>query len=296
MVTLEEGGVMDKSFKSRNAFSRMSNVLSVHPARARSITAILICIALAVLSLSQTSFCQADEYWVDSRQIGPFSCWANFPLKRIEPFLAQLNDLQNDLVKHLGISPAEEKIELLLFRNEWSYRNYLRRNYPNAPDRRALFIKRQGPGTVLVYWNENFRTDVRHECTHALLHSNLPMVPLWLDEGLAEYYEMPPEKRAYDNPYSRELKLKLLVSGIQKLEQLERLANWGRMSGVDYRDCWAWVHFMLHGPEDAHDELIKFLKEIEAGNHPGLMSHRLAGRLSEPAGECIAHHRSWKRR
>lgn len=262
----------------------------------KSAVCIRASVALAILILGQAAFCHADEDWLDSCEVEPFSCRANFSMKRIEPFLRQLPGLQNDLVKHLGISPAEEKIDLLLFRNEWTYRSYLRRNFPNIHYKRALYCKSQGQGTVLVQWSDNVTTDVRHECTHALLHANLPMVPLWLDEGLATYYELPAGKRAFDNPYAKKLKLPLLLSDGTKLEQLEKLAGYDKMDGDDYRDCWAWVHFMLHGSEVAHAELVQFLREIESGNHPGLMSKRLAQRLSRLNVRCANHHRSWKRR
>lgn len=253
-------------------------------------------VALAILGMGQAASCHAGEAWADSYEVGPFSCWADFPLGRMRPFLSRLLDLQNDLVNHLHISPAEEKIELLLFRSEWTYRGYLRRNFPNVPYRQALFIKHKGAGTVLAHWNEDFQTDVRHECTHALLHASLPMVPLWLDEGLAEYYELPPRKRVFDNPYAKKLVLPLMIGNGTKLEYLEGLADYEKMGGGDYRDCWAWVHFMLHGSEEAGHELVKFLAEIEAGNYPGLMSKRLAKRISRPTVRCANHHRGWKRR
>lgn len=255
-----------------------------------------VLLALAILIVGQTAFCHADEPWVDSYEVGPFVCWADFPMKRIKPFLSQLVGLQNDLVNHLEISPAEEKIELLLFRNHLTYRSYLRQNFPKVAYRRALFIKHQGPGTVLVHLGGEFQADVRHECTHALLHANLPMVPLWLDEGLAGYYELPPRKRAFDNPHSKKLKLPLMFSDGANIRRLESLGIYSKMTQDDYRDCWAWVHFMLHGSDEAHEELVKFLKAIEQGNHPGLMSKRLAGRMSRPTVRCANHHRSWKPR
>ncbi|MBN2295320.1 MAG: hypothetical protein JXM70_23015 [Pirellulales bacterium] len=259
---------------------------------------LLLCllVALTTLLVVQTGFSHADEVWVDTCEVGPFSCWADFPLERIRPFLSQLVDLQNDLVKHLGISPAEEKINLLLFRNHLTYSSYLRRNYPNVPQRQAFFIKHKGACTVLAYWNENFYCDVRHECTHALLHANLPMVPLWLDEGLAKYYELTPKERAFGNPLAHKLILPLMIGDGTKLEHLESLGDYKKMTGDDYRDCWAWVHFILHGPPEAHDELVLFLREIELGNNPGLMSKRLAGRMSKPTVRCANHHRAWKRR
>ena len=42
---------------------------------------------------------------------------------------------------------------------------------------------------------DHLRTDLRHELTHALLHGVLKDVPLWLDEGLAGFFELPPDAR-----------------------------------------------------------------------------------------------------
>ena len=44
---------------------------------------------------------------------------------------------------------------------------------------------------VYTYWGNRIQQDLRHELTHAILHSVLKDVPLWLDEGLAEYFEVP---------------------------------------------------------------------------------------------------------
>ena len=77
--------------------------------------------------------------------------------------------------------------------------------YPRVPYRRALFVKSGSRGRVFAYEHEDLAVDVRHESTHALLHASLPMVPLWLDEGLAEYFEVAESQRAFDHPHSTAL-------------------------------------------------------------------------------------------
>ena len=258
---------------------------------------------LALFALSTIAACAtwqatnacAAEFWVDTRVVGPFVCKANFSLEKTGPLLKQLADMQKDLLMDLKIPPAKEDIELLLFRDEWTYRSYLRRNLPDIPYRRALFVKRSGLGVVLIHCGPNLGTDLRHECTHALLRASLPMLPLWLDEGLAGYYEMPPKRRAYDNPHAKNLRWNLRLSDISSVEQMETLVDFEKMQGADYRDSWAWVHFMLHGSPDAHDELVKYLAEIETGRQPGKLSLRLAKRLPDPVANCSKHHRNWIR-
>ena len=41
------------------------------------------------------------------------------------------------------------------------------------------------------------------------------------------------------------------------------------MDRSDYRAAWAWVHFMLHGPVEARDELVRFLADIRLGTPLG---------------------------
>ena len=69
------------------------------------------------------------------------------------------------------------------------HRTYIEAHYPDIPYRRALFIKEHGLAGLYAYRHADLAVDLRHECTHAMLHASLPYVPLWLDEGLAEYFE-----------------------------------------------------------------------------------------------------------
>jgi hypothetical protein len=99
--------------------------------------------------------------WTDTRVYGPFICRADFPLDRQQGFLAELGELQNELVCMLQIAPAKEPIEVYLFHDESTYRRYLKRIYPNLPFRRAFFIKEKGLGRVFAYDSPQFATDLQ---------------------------------------------------------------------------------------------------------------------------------------
>jgi hypothetical protein len=134
---------------------------------------------------------------------------------------------------------------------------------------------------VFAFQGNDFEIDVRHECTHALLHAWLPDVPLWLDEGLAEYFEVPRGKRAEHNPHWAVVAA-LVKSGQQpRLDELESLENLDDMGRDEYRDAWAWVHFMLHGPREASEELLRYLDELHAGSQPGRLGERLRRRFPD---------------
>lgn len=167
-----------------------------HPATVAKILLVVVGLRLAI-----PDRCAAED-WVEVRVVGPFLCRSEFPLSGAGNLVSELGHLQDDLVRSLRIRPAAESIEIYLFADARSYRRFLSRYFPEVPDRRALYLKSDGSGMVLAYRSGQFDVDLRHECTHALIHAVLPMVPLWLDEGLAEYFEVTPAKRMYNSPHA----------------------------------------------------------------------------------------------
>lgn len=255
-----------------------------------TVSAVLFAAALLV---GMEHVCPAQN-WADARTAGPFICRADFPLTGVESLFAELAQLQDDVVRALGIRPAREAIEIYLFRDPSSYRKYLAQRFPQVPYRRALFIKSDGPGMVFAHRGSQFEVDLRHECTHALIHASLPMVPLWLDEGIAEYFEVAPNQRASHNPHLSGIRWGARFGIAPRMSTLEKKSDIVQMGSAEYRNAWAWVHFMLHGPAEAHDELARFLNDIQASTPPGLLSQRLERRLPKTDRRFLAHFAAWK--
>ncbi len=217
--------------------------------------------------------------WVDARRFGPFVCRADFSLDGYEPLLSETEQLQADLVAAIGIQPATQAVELFLFRDRSSYRKFLASWLPDVPYRRALFVKGDGPGGVYVYRGSQFEEDLRHEATHALLHASLAYIPLWLDEGLAEYFEAPRHQRAWGHPHASTVRRQLRWGSLAAAAELERKTDLAQMGRDEYRDAWAWVHFMLHGPPAARDELVRYMVDLRDGTPPEPLSDRLHRRI-----------------
>jgi hypothetical protein len=189
---------------------------------------------------------------------------ANFPLKEVELQLVEIENLQRDLNTYLGLPAPKEKIELCLFRDEASYMKFITKRFANAPrDRRALYIKKGNEaGTVLVQRLKDFEIDLRHEMTHAIVHASIPVVPIWLDEGLAKYFEQLPQDRFSANPYIKQVRknMKFGTIAVPSLWRLEKLSVASDMGDSEYRDSWAWVHFLFHHSEKTHRMLAGYLK------------------------------------
>jgi hypothetical protein len=252
-------------------------------------------ISLSICLLTCVASARAAEPWVDTRQSGPFVCQAAFPLDDYEPLLEELQELQPELIRTLGIEPAREPLYIYLFSDERSHREYVEEHYPSVPYRPALFVKEGGLSGVYAYRRDSLDVDLRHECTHALLHAGLPMVPLWLDEGLAKYFEVPAEERAFDHPYFGWLRWDMRLGMIRTISDLEERHDLAEMGASEYRYSWAWVHFMLHGPEGAHVALVRYLDDVRRGAIAGQLSERLALAVPEPTDRMVQHFKYWQK-
>lgn len=229
------------------------------------------------------------------RAAGPFFYQAEFPLDEHASLWNDLVQIQHELVRCLGIPEPHETVRIVLFRDEARYRSFVRQRLPNVPFRRAMYVKSAGPGAVYAFRGPEMAVDVRHEATHGLLHASLPMVPLWLDEGLAEYFEVDPKERAFGNPHLKIVNWQGRLWAAPRLSRLEAKHDLAAMSVADYRDAWAWVHFMLHGPPEAHQELTRFLGDIGDLNPPGHLSQRLDQRLGDSQSQLVDHFKNWRR-
>jgi hypothetical protein len=234
---------------------------------------------------------QAQTGWPDEQRAGPFLCHADFPLAEQKPLLAELAVVEDDLRKTLGTPAVSEPIHLFLFQSKQSYQGYMQQYFPRVPYRRALYIKARGPGMVFAFRGDEFAVDVRHETTHALLHAWLRDVPLWLDEGLAEYFEVPHDQRAGHNPHLATTRALIGTGEHPRLEELEELLSIDNMGRDEYRDAWAWVHFMLHGPTEANEELLSYLGELKEGIPAEPLSRRLRRRLPDLNRRVVDHFR-----
>ncbi|HET6422403.1 MAG TPA: hypothetical protein VFG20_01890 [Planctomycetaceae bacterium] len=228
--------------------------------------------------------------WVDERSFGIFEFHAEFPLRDIEPLVVELGELQKDIESTLDLKCSDRRIEVYLFSNRWSYQQYTRKNVPDGAGRQALYVAGNDAGRVYAYRHRDLDTDLRHETTHALLHNALPYVPLWLDEGLAEYFEVPAGLRA-----EKQVRMRVLGGIVNRriapLSQLEAIRKLPDFTANDYRDARCWIHFLLHGPPEAHAALEEFLATIPTGREPTPVSVGLQRRLPDLDARFQQHFR-----
>ena len=232
---------------------------------------------LALLSTSVTVVETARARpWQGRWRVGCWNVHTSFTVRDEPPsFVTILQRLEHEVRRQLALEASHAPIGVIILSDRREYDRYLRTYFPKAPRRPALFLQGQGPGIILTYRREDLATDLRHEGTHGILHQQLPFVPLWLDEGLAEYFEPPEPAELKDHPHVPALRRELARGQVPSLPRLETLAQLTQMNGDDYRAAWSWVYLLLHASPASKQALIGYLHHWKRGQRPDPLSHFL---------------------
>jgi tetratricopeptide (TPR) repeat protein len=113
---------------------------------------------------------------------------------------------------------------------------------------------------------------VFHEYTHSILHANVHWLPMWLDEGLAEFYaytRFEGDKTYVGAPSVRynHLKSEVPIPAAEMLTMTQgKLGRDDRRNDLFYGESWAMVHYMTFGPEmGVGGKLNAFMTSLEKG-------------------------------
>lgn len=215
---------------------------------------------------------------------------SDFPLASQHRLLEELTARRSDLQNRLQIPLSDEPIHVYLFENADRFGTFVRLYHPGFPARRAFFLETDTRLLVYAQWGDRVAEDLRHEVTHGYLHAVIPGLPLWLDEGLAEYFETPRTARGLNRPH-----LELLASQCTRrawqpsLQRLETLDPALEMNQQDYAEAWAWIHLLLESPLESHSIIPAYLRDLRQYGAAQPVSLRLVGHGVDPQQALIDH-------
>jgi hypothetical protein len=180
---------------------------------------------------------------------GGFILYSNFPLGDDTKAVSCLQALERDLAQHLDFRPRPDAdpVEIYVLDDRNAFIHFLKFYYPELPQRRAFFLAQGNQRVVYTYASPRLEEDLRHEATHALLRGAYGDLPLWLDEGLAEYFESDLTRPGALSERIAPIDADLKNGWAPDLARLESLADIREMTPRDYRESWAWVHLLLNG-------------------------------------------------
>lgn len=247
-----------------------------------SLMATLSCRGLPFASRTKTlPFADSTADEAASNQQLQFIC--DFPLQAEDDLIRQLRNERDVIYSTLGLPASEEKISVHLYRDESTYHDVLARKFPMVPNRRAFFVEADMKLHVYAHWSDRVPEDLRHEVAHGYLHASVPAIPLWIDEGLAEYFEVPHSFAGMNRSHLLLLSDLIEHNGWKpNLKALEALNSAGEMQQEHYAESWAWVYFLLNSTPDRRELLTSYLLDLrEKGRTPPL-SQRLAALHVQP--------------
>jgi Flp pilus assembly protein TadD len=189
--------------------------------------------------------------------------------RRIADQFEQIRGLFHVAFANLRVDPAQPVLILaaknentmkMLLPEDWEVKGHVHPAglYQQGEDKHYVILRVDSAG------GNPFHA-LYHEYTHAMLHLNFTGLPLWLDEGIAEFYgnSQPGEKETkigtIDNTH-------LYILGQNKLLPIEVLLNVEHSSphyneenraSVFYAESWALVHYLMLDPEARQRQLMK---------------------------------------
>lgn len=241
-------------------------------------------LAACVLSLAAclAAFGAADQNqgWIEVRSphFVVSSNASEREARRIADQFEQIRALFHTAFPHLRVNPAQPVLILaaknentmkMLLPEDWEAKGHVHPAglYQEGEDKHYVLLQMDSSG------DHPFHA-LYHEYTHALLHLNFASLPLWLDEGLAEFYgnsrlgEKESQVGTIDREHLyilREHKL-LPIETLLTVEHNSSYYNEADPASVFYAESWAVVHYLMLDPEAQKQELLKkFVAAWEQG-------------------------------
>ncbi len=231
-------------------------------------------------------------------RIAPYVFFHDFDLKHDQPIFHDLESLRDQVYKELHLPAGTTAVKVYLFESEERYDRYMHARWPDLPHRRAFFMDLGNFGredlVVFVGWDDRVQQvqqDLRYELTHALVNSVVKGVPLWLDEGLAEYFELPADRKGVNAAHLEALCHPPDGTFKPDLARLEAIKSTelDKMNRPEYREAWAWVHLLLRSKPEAKAVLIAYLQRLRPDDRIPQILPKLTEVYPSPEDALIKH-------
>jgi hypothetical protein len=247
-------------------------------------TVATLCLGMVIAACLLSSGCSTTRSQTFSSERPQSHTWAtehfvvhsDDPLLPGNPLIQELQEVRTRLLSLLELPEQRDLVHVYLFNDEASYRWYMQSTWRDLPPRRAYFVGTTRELAVYSFRGQHAAEDLRHEFSHGLLHASLQTVPLWLDEGLAEYFEISSDSENQLSPaHLQELSQARTEGWNPGLFRLEQITDFRALSQRDYAESWAWVHFLLHATPASRQVLLDYLQTLASTRTPGKLLNKL---------------------
>ncbi|NWF85098.1 MAG: hypothetical protein HXY18_14875, partial [Bryobacteraceae bacterium] len=218
------------------------------------------------------------------------------PAKRAQTILDELGDLERAWVGRNGALPKEiPPLRVMIYRSKGEFQPF-----QLISTNLGLFQSGAGLNWLMVYdTGEGALRAARHEWVHLAQHHTNPALPLWLEEGLAEYWstlEVSGGQARLGKPANDHIRLLnqarwLTAEELLEADRRSEFYRDERLAGIFYAQCWAVVHMLGQSPE-WRGKLEAYAAIVGLGGDAREVFSQTWGRSFEQAVEAA---RSWVR-
>jgi len=231
---------------------------------------ITLLIVLAVGPLSSPVF--AKDTWLSVRSKN-FLLVGNGNEKQIRQVAVRLEQFREVFAQLFpkAVHTTPTPTTVIVFKSDDSYR-------PFKPNANVAGYFQSGPDVNYITLTTELRgaqdpfTVIFHEYTHLLINNTSPNVPLWFNEGLAEYYSTfsmsedtqvvlgsPISSHVYLLRENKMLPLRTLF----KVDEKSPYYNERNKQSIFYAESWALMHYLILGKNGERvPQMANFLKQI----------------------------------
>lgn len=257
---------------------------SCHPHRSKAkglLKAVLLAGVAALLGSGTEPLRASDlprdrDAWIEVKTAN-FRLWSDAGERHTRAIAAELEQLRSGMLRlnpDLTAAPSCPTY-VYVFKDRFAFLPY-RFHFQGKRVELAGYILGR-PWGIYVAIDGDPRTDalhsVRHEYVHYLLHNNFAHLPLWLDEGLAEFYgtfHVVDGEARVGEPVAEHIRW-LRDNQLIPLRQLfavdHRSKDYheGIRQGVFYAESWALTHYLLLGNPARRPQLSQMFRLMQDG-------------------------------
>jgi Flp pilus assembly protein TadD len=214
--------------------------------------------------------------WIEVKTAN-FQLWSDAGERRTHAAGTELEQLRTALAQlSPGLVVASPcPTYLYVFKNQFAFAPYRFRFAGKRVEVAGYFLHR--PWGNYVALDGDPRSDalhaIRHEYIHYLLHNNYARLPLWLDEGLAEFYgtfQMVDGEARLGQPIEAYIEWMrqnppVPLSRLFAVDHSSKDYHEEARQGTFYAESWALTHYLMLGNPARRPQLTQLVKLMQAG-------------------------------
>jgi Flp pilus assembly protein TadD len=265
-----------------------------------TVATVAVVLAWTLISAAPALAQPKKEDWIELRtaHFTLFSDAGEKAVRRIGADLERLRDALAQLTPGLTLnSPTPTYI--FVFKDELAFKPY-RQTYQGKPlESGGFFLSRQLGNYVAFYGGQRVhekygslhgdeRAIIYHEYLHNVLRNNYASLPLWLNEGLAEYYstfDVGKNEARIGVPVAEHvawLRKNPLIPVASLFAVDEHSPDYNETHrGAFYASSWALVHYLISGSPERRLQATEALRLAQAGTPPDQIFRQAFG--TDPA-------------